>query len=351
MGDDLVLIAAPCKLLKISIHVPRVGDDRHHLFDIDTTYISIHVPRVGDDGSSVVLVHSPANFYPRPPRGGRHGNATYTAISLEFLSTSPAWGTTYVFHNATSIHVDISIHVPRVGDDGQRNGAVLPSRRFLSTSPAWGTTPASFPVTHGVDISIHVPRVGDDNSAFSPFGDLSEFLSTSPAWGTTRRRSLPTQPARISIHVPRVGDDTSMCYSFLPDIQFLSTSPAWGTTHLCCIYCRLWNHFYPRPPRGGRPATMGNVSSYCTISIHVPRVGDDAGVGQVLNKESHFYPRPPRGGRHSTRERTIAPEPHFYPRPPRGGRRHPLSRYCAYHYHFYPRPPRGGRRFKPGLGA
>ena len=35
--------------------------------------------------------------------------------------------------------------------------------------------------------------------------------------------------------------------------------------------------FYPRPPRGGRPAKW------------------DAAGGKILN----FYPRPPRGGRHA----------------------------------------------------
>ena len=78
-------------------------------------------------------------------------------------------------------------------------------------------------------------------------------------------------------------------------------------------------HFYPRPPRGGRP-TISSASS-------APR---------------NFYPRPPRGGR---RRQTagLTPGKYFYPRPPRGGRLCPAwLRFCGCCY-FYPRPPRGGR--------
>ena len=57
----------------------------------------------------------------------------------------------------------ISIHVPRVGDDGSTGGEAEHTLTFLSTSPAWGTTLAIM-----------------GNS-----GNAAIFLSTSPAWGTT----------------------------------------------------------------------------------------------------------------------------------------------------------------------
>ena len=34
-----------------------------------------------------------------------------------------------------------------------------------------------------------------------------------------------------------------------------------------------------------------------SISIHVPREGDDRGSGAVVPATQNFYPRPPRGGR------------------------------------------------------
>ena len=57
----------------------------------------------------------------------------------------------------------ISIHIPRVGDDGRQARLPLPTVR----------------------ISIHIPRVGDDALAANPDAQDSLFQSTSPVWGMT----------------------------------------------------------------------------------------------------------------------------------------------------------------------
>ena len=77
----------------ISIHIPRVGDDRYrydddaiHLISIHIprvgddlwgggmsmaeSKISIHIPRVGDDGLSQAAFAAAYNFNPHPPCGG-----------------------------------------------------------------------------------------------------------------------------------------------------------------------------------------------------------------------------------------------------------------------------------------
>ena len=77
--------------------------------------------------------------------------------------------------------------------------------------------------------------------------------------------------------------------------------------------------FYPRPPRGGRPASTRRTLRPLRISIH------------ALREEGDPFRRP-RGSRARN----------FYPRPPRGGRRF-LARRCGCRQYFYPRPPRGGR--------
>ena len=64
-------------------------------------------------------------------------------------------------------------------------------------------------------------------------------------------------------------------------------------------------------------------------------------VCPLLTKVSHFYPRPPRGGRPCIII-TAAVARYFYPRPPRGGRRVALGPLYS-PIDFYPRPPRGGR--------
>ncbi len=89
----------------------------------------------------------------------------------------------------------------------------------------------------------------------------------------------------------------------------------------CCLRTLLPN-FYPRPPRGGRPAQLARASAAEAISIHalreegdrtdtyfagMPRISihalreeGDAGTTISAAKGTYFYPRPPRGGRHKS---------------------------------------------------
>ena len=83
-----------------------------------------------------------------------------------------------------------------------------------------------------------------------------------------------------------------------------------------------FQHFYPRPPQGGRPTirrwTMPSGQFLSTpsarratcavtafrkqlqiISIHALREEGDRPQAQVQSKADNFYPRPPRGGRRS----------------------------------------------------
>ena len=80
--------------------------------------------------------------------------------------------------------VNISIHIPRVGDD-----------LWFSCNPA----------APGV-ISIHIPRVGDD----------------------MRRSTSSRMSAEISIHIPRVGDDPVVAYLPVPVFHFNPHPPCGG---------------------------------------------------------------------------------------------------------------------------
>ena len=145
-------------------------------------------------------------------------------------------------------------------------------------------------------------------------------------------------------------------------------------------------HFYPRPPRGGRPATAlhrGKAAVFLStpsarratfwrfrnglcdeISIHALREEGDFLTPAPMPRRPNFYPRPPRGGRHyltnmsmayfqflstpSARRATsksrpsIKPETFLSTPSARRATRYPGgdgSRLGD----FYPRPPRGGR--------
>ena len=117
-------------------------------------------------------------------------------------------------------------------------------------------------------------------------------------------------------------------------------------------------YFYPRPPRGGRPAA--------TISIHALREEGDTYCSLTLKKLRYFYPRPPRGGRrHGIVTACIADDISIHALREEGdipAFRYILPLSISIHAlreegdlalyellkllsNFYPRPPRGGRPF------
>ena len=152
------------------------------------------------------------------------------------------------------------------------------------------------------------------------------------------------------------------------------------------------SYFYPRPPRGGRPAGPVVFHHTSIISIHALREEGDREAGtvepltyQFLSTPSarratggraapakilrNFYPRPPRGGRRAVTFITAA-EVLFLSTPSARratGKERPLSRLPSISIHalreegdqtapswtrgpsanFYPRPPRGGRPIRP----
>ena len=81
----------------------------------------------------------------------------------------------------------------------------------------------------------------------------------------------------------------------------------------------LWN-FYPRPPRGGRPATTSLTSTHKGISIHALREEGDAFQKLLLVFDCLFLSTPSARRATPTAARPIRHPPYFYPRPPRGGR-------------------------------
>ena len=101
----------------------------------------------------------------------------------------------------------------------------------------------------------------------------------------------------ISIHALREEGDTNGLVAFANGYIFLSTPSARRAT-------------MPHP----------HLTRDEVISIHALREEGDCSSGSKLRAYSNFYPRPPRGGRPA-----ICPArpslTYFYPRPPRGGRR------------------------------
>ncbi len=220
-----------------------------------------------------------------------------------FQSTSPVWRTTLHAVPSELIH-GISIHVPRVEDDLTiRTRARIRSHfnprppcggrltcganaviyaQFQSTSPVWRTTLHAVPseLIHG--ISIHVPRVEDDLTIRTRARIRSHFNPRPPCGGRPRWKRICSALVWISIHVPRVEDDTAASYTKRRKEGFQSTSPVWRTTNLC--YCRWrWRLFQSTSPVWRTTSKAWGVDTSQFISIHVPRVEDDATtVGSLI---------------------------------------------------------------------
>ena len=213
-------------------------------------------------------------FYPRPPRGGRRSAPLFRPSSRNYFYPRP----------------------PRGGRRQARSGRQVAQ-----------------------DISIHALREeGDLGSPWVSVG-FSEFLSTPSARRATDTFLIFCRQMQISIHALREeGDWVGGRHRRRPR-SFLSTPSARRATSSACRPADAGRHFYPRPPRGGRPGGMPNPRAVKEISIHALREeGDHRSLFRSAQKID-FYPRPPRGGR-PTSSLPSWRGGNFYPRPPRGGR-------------------------------
>ena len=147
-------------------------------------------------------------------------------------------------------------------------------------------------------ISIHALREEGDLNSRTKSVRLARFLSTPSA-----RRATSTS----------VG-----CVTFW--FLFLSTPSARRATTLPSTARVRSSNFYPRPPRGGRPALGRHCPQAKPISIHALREEGDASRIAAL-RISHIFLSTPSARRATTLPSTArVRSSNFYPRPPRGGR-------------------------------
>ena len=213
----------------ISIHALREEGDLVRLIRLlDKHCISIHALREEGDQKQPYATAPPGYFYPRPPRGGRPFSATIATkpkiISIHALREE---GDNF----ASSGMEPVTYFYPRPPRGGRQNCSRLASKgySFLSTPSARRATGKDAQLTKAVEISIHALREE---------GDVQMF---------------PSERAEdISIHALREEGDLD--------------DSAIG---------KVCKDFYPRPPRGGRPAILS----------------------ESIRERDNFYPRPPRGGR------------------------------------------------------
>ena len=218
------------KVFKISIHALRGEGDLDLSKRGLASGIFLSTPSAGRATlPSKGAAEDPADFYPRPPRGGRR--------QLE------------AFYLAA---VTISIHALRGEGDRTKPTARTAPKKFLSTPSAGrATAPSDLPFLH-TKISIHALRgEGDqhwrDRQAHYPhfyprpprggrllkqYEDMGaiKFLSTPSAGRATERRWRPGGPCRISIHALRGEGDAQAIAEDDGEWEFLSTPSAGRAT-------------------------------------------------------------------------------------------------------------------------
>ena len=242
---------------------------------------------------------STSNFYPRPPRGGRHSqmasHARLMSISIhalreegddpttwnttffvKFLSTPSARRATFAC-TFTTKDFDISIHALREEGDSIPAHQYNHSISFLSTPSARRATIREPSRTSRVTYFYPRPPRGGRLVAMNSIKlELARFLSTPSA-----RRATPRQTTvrncyyGISIHALREEGDSIGDYFGLPTGVFLSTPSARRATSSVMILSFLIRYFYPRPPRGGRLQSILDSWREPIISIHALREEGD----------------------------------------------------------------------------
>ena len=102
---------------------------------------------------------------------------------------------------------------------------------------------------------------------------------------------------RISIHALRVEGDYLMSRNTAKKHAFLSTPSGWRATYSFRAYQYGVQHFYPRPPGGGRPSNPRFTGGQDRF-LSTPSGWRATLINAVPDAfQQHFYPRPPGGGR------------------------------------------------------
>ena len=168
--------------------------------------ISIHALREEGDSSPIFKKVAILNFYPRPPRGGRRGVCA-GIVAPELISIHALREEGDQVFGPLFLLFGISIHALREEGDRFTVRPVKVSGVFLSTPSA---------------------RRATKNTVKG--SQRGRFLSTPSARRATSKSGISAANVQISIHALREEGD-----------------------HPCRMQPTTATHFYPRPPRGGRP--------------------------------------------------------------------------------------------------
>ena len=302
--------------------------------------VSIHATLAGGDNETAVCNPPIRCFYPRHPRGWRRCRIARCRPSTTFLSTPPSRVATLRGGHAARWIVFLSTPPSRVATictcrnlsrthcfyprhpRGWRHRFLSTSYndfKFLSTPPSRVATCRARSSAMTVSVSIHATLAGGDPQCHAAVFRKVGFLSTPPSRVATlsscnhlsAEKFLSTPPSRVA---------TRTCWAMAFRLPFLSTPPSRvatpGFRHL----------FTPLSVSIHATLAGGDSGRHCPcehgkVSIHATLAGGDPITVAARPCTLCFYPRHPRGWRPAPARRSRPPRQCFYPRHPRGWRR------------------------------
>ena len=182
-------------------------------------------------------IHGGGYFYPRPPRGGRLGQAVHG-----------------------SAQAAISIHALREEGDSDRPFTAPPKQQFLSTPSARRATNLNAVLVSHAGISIHALREEGDVPRRSPCCAYHNFYPRPPRGGRHFVKNFIGQSQSISIHALREEGDRRTGAHGSGYADFYPRPPRGGRRRTRCHNRLHRRYFYPRPPRGGRLSFSSSYS-------------------------------------------------------------------------------------------
>ena len=199
-------------------------------------------------------------------------------------------------------------------------------------------------------IFLSTPSARRATNLDSVISQLFRFLSTPSARRATPRVKPPGDFSTDFYPRPPRGGRPAQLKKRQTVREFLSTPSARRATQHAGLSGLHPDNFYPRPPRGGRRLILSVLPISNKISIHALREEGDYAKGRKKRAPAGFLSTPSARRATDLSLRTVATLDNFYPRPPRGGRPD-VPCFGGTDAHFYPRPPRGGRRAQSAARA
>ena len=162
-----------------------------------------------------------------------------------------------------------------------------------------GDSPASY---GGVGVAVFLSTPSARRATILQDAKKSKryhFYPRPPRGGRLRGLDMDDVDSRISIHALREeGDKSGRSWARHPQ-NFYPRPPRGGRPDLTPDTLTGRTVFLSTPSARRATERVSSSSMFISISIHALREEGDSGSWTVWLRPTHFYPRPPRGGRPS----------------------------------------------------